>query len=349
LALSHFPNLILFIGLILGTISVIRYFFAIFAARQEMRKERERGQSCYWPSIAVIVLAYNEEKVICKTIASVLASSCKDFEVLVIDDGSRDATAEVAWQTFADDPRVKVFTKPNGGKATAANFGLRQTDAEVVVCIDADTVLSNDAIPLLVRHFADARVGAVAGTAVVGNQINLLTHFQALEYSIGQYLDRRAFALFNAIGVVPGAIGAWRRQALLAVGGYSSETLAEDADATFAIVNAGWRVISEPAAEARTEAPEKIRAFLKQRHRWMFGTLQVVVKHTRGALTKRNGLCFLTIPNALLSLLGFALFLPVLDTLSIFSLGVSLRNYLEANEPHVVAAHLETLIWWTVF
>ena len=243
LALSGFPKLLLFLGFVLGGVSLLRSVFVIFAARREMRRERKREQNRFWPSIAVIIPAYNEEKVICKTIESVLTTSRKDFEVIVIDDGSRDSTADTARRTFAEDPRVKVFVKPNGGKATAANFGLNQTDAEVVICIDADTVLSNDAIPLIVRHFADIRVGAVAGTAVVGNQINLLTQFQAIEYAIGQYLDRRAFALFNAIGVVPGAIGAWRREALLAVGGYSSETLAEDADATFAIINAGWKVM----------------------------------------------------------------------------------------------------------
>ena len=349
LAVSSFPELLLRLGLLLGAISIIRCAFVIFAARREMRREQEREQSSYWPSIAVIVPAYNEEKVICKTIKSVLASSCKDFEVIVVDDGSRDATAEVARRTFADDPRVKVFVKPNGGKATAGNFGLRQTDAEVVVCIDADTVLSKDAIPLLVRHFADARVGAVAGAAVVGNKINLLTQFQAIEYTIGQCLDRRAFALFNAIGVVPGAIGAWRREALFAVGGYSSETLAEDADATFAMVNAGWRVINEPGAEARTEAPEKVGAFLKQRYRWMFGTLQVIVKHTPEAFTKRNGLFFLTIPNALLSLSAFALFIPLLDIVSIFSLGLSLKHYFFESDANIAAAHFETLIWWIVF
>jgi len=279
----------------------------------------------------------------------VLATSQNDFEVIVIDDGSRDSTAEIVRRTFADDPRVKVFVKPNGGKATAANFGLRQTSADVVVCIDADTVLSNDAIPLLVRHFADARVGAVAGAAIVGNQINFLTQFQAIEYSISQYLDRRALALFNAIGVVPGAIGAWRREALLAVGGYSSETLAEDADATFAIINAGWKVISEPGAEARTEAPEGVKAFIKQRRRWMFGTLQVAVKHSRVALSKKNGLILLTIPNAVLSLLGFALIIPVLDGVSIISLVSSVGHYLGANETEVSSTNLETLAWWIIF
>ena len=349
LVISAFPKQLLALGFFLGVISFIRYAFVIFTARQEMRREGERRESCFWPSIAVIVPAYNEEKVICKTIKSVLATCQNDFEVIVVDDGSGDSTAEVARRTFASDARVRVFVKPNGGKATATNFGLRQTNAEVVVCIDADTVLSKDAIPLLVRHFADIRVGAVAGTAVVGNQINFLTQFQAIEYSIGQYLDRRALALFNAIGVVPGAIGAWRREALLAVGGYSSETLAEDADATFAIINAGWKVISEPRAEARTEAPESVRAFIKQRRRWMFGTLQVVVKHIRVTLTKRNGLCFLTIPNALFSLLGFALLIPVLDAASIISLSLSAKNYLGTDEPVVLAANLETLEWWAIF
>ena len=129
-------------------------------------------------------------------------------------------TRPVVRRTFAGNPRVKVFRKSNGGKAAALNFGLLQTEAEVVA-IDADTVLAEAAIPLLVRHFGDPRIGAVAGSAVVGNPVTLMTRFQALEYMSSQNLERRAFELFDAIGVVPGAIGAWRRDALIEAGGYS--------------------------------------------------------------------------------------------------------------------------------
>ncbi len=349
LAVIAFPQVVAALAIILAVITILRFTFVMIAASKHIRKERLRETLAYWPSIAVIVPAYNEEKVICKTIASVLASPNKEFQVIVVDDGSTDSTAHVVRQAYADEQRVKVLVKANGGKASAANFGLSHTDAEVVVCIDADTVLASDAITLLVRHFSDPSVGAVAGTAIVGNQINLLTRFQAMEYTIGQYLDRRAFALCNATGVVPGAIGAWRREALLAAGGYSTDTLAEDADATFAVTKAGWKVIYEPKAEARTEAPETLRGFLKQRHRWMFGTLQVTLKHMRSVYRRRSGLALLTTPNILISLLSFALFLPVLDTVSLSALAVSVASYLSATEPVAAAAHFETIAWWIIF
>ncbi len=160
-----------------------------------------------------MVPAYNEAKVIVQTIASLRACDHPDrFEIIVVDDGSSDTTYRLARDTFADDPRVKVFTKPNGGKPAALNFGLAQTRAEVVVALDADTVFTRDTIVKLVRHFANPQVGAVAGNAKVGNRTNLLTCWQALEYITSQNLDRRAFDVLNCITVVPGAVGAWRRE-----------------------------------------------------------------------------------------------------------------------------------------
>ncbi len=221
------------LAIMVVVLNLARLVFALYGTFMHKRLERARRDHTYWPrSVAVIVPAYNEEKVICKTIHSIFEASCTNFDIIVVDDGSTDETAEVVRRTFAGDPRVKVFKKPNGGKAEASNFALRHTDAEVVIALDADGVLDRRAIELMVRHFDDPGVGAVAGTAIVGNTVNLLTRFQSLEYMVGQYLDRRALTLFNANAVVPGAIGAWRREALLGVGGYATETVAEDCDAT---------------------------------------------------------------------------------------------------------------------
>jgi cellulose synthase/poly-beta-1,6-N-acetylglucosamine synthase-like glycosyltransferase len=328
-------------------------FFSILlvvpATARHRRKESYRESMKGSHSVAVIVPAFNEEKVICKTIASVLASARKDFKVLVVDDGSTDLTAHVAREAYASDPRVKVFVKTNGGKSAAANFAVSQTDAEVVICIDADTILAVKAIPLLVRHFSDPKVGAVAGTAIVGNRVNLLTRFQAIEYVIGQYLDRRAFALFNATGIVPGAIGAWRREALLGVGGYAGDTLAEDADATFAVTRAGWKVIYEPEAEARTEAPETLRAFLKQRHRWMFGMLQVVYKHAGAMVRGPKGLRFITIPNVLIFQFGFSFLIPILDVVAIADILIKIKNCMGPEEAEVTAGNFVFIKWWMLF
>ena len=299
-----------------AVLGALRLLFVLMAAFIQ----RSRARSRIFPSdrsvsLAVLIPAYNEEKVICKTVASVLASSTTiDFDVIVVDDGSSDRTAEVVRETFSGDRRVKVFTKPNGGKATALNFGFAQIDADVVLIIDADTVLATGAPELLARHFADPRIGAVAGNAIVGNPVNLITRFQALEYITGQNLDRRAFELFNAIGVVPGAIGAWRRLALLDVGAFTGDTLAEDADATLALQRRGWKILFEPAARAFTEAPETVQAFVKQRFRWVFGTLQVAHKHA-GAMLRRKplGVALITIPNVYVFQIGYSLLAPLMD------------------------------------
>jgi cellulose synthase/poly-beta-1,6-N-acetylglucosamine synthase-like glycosyltransferase len=223
---------------------------------------------------------------------------------------------------------VRLYSKPNGGKAVALNHGIKQTNEEIIICIDGDTVLLPDAIEHLVRHFADPAVGAVAGSVYVGNQKNLITRFQALEYTMSQNLDRRAFDHFNAIGVVPGAIGAWRRRAVLDVGGYSSDTLAEDADLTISLERCGWKVVYEPRALALTEAPESVRAFLKQRFRWMFGTLQVAYKHSDSLSEHPTGVSMIMIPNVFLFQFAFTLLAPLMDLLLLWTVSSEIASYL---------------------
>lgn len=310
-------------------LGILRLVFILAGAVEQRSRARRRSALAWQPkSVVVLVPAYNEERVICKTVQSLLASSGqRTFNILVIDDGSSDRTAEVVRESFAGNDRVKVFKKPNGGKAAALNFGINQTGDEIIVAIDADTILSHDAINLLVRHFGDPSVGAVAGTATVGNQINLMTRFQALEYITSQNFDRRAFELLNAIAVVPGAIGAWRRKALLEAGGYSSDTLAEDADLTIAIERHNWKVLYEPRAFARTEAPETVKAFLKQRDRWMYGMLQVAYKHAGAMLSaKPRGIAFITIPNILLFQFAFTVFAPAMDILLVWIVATALAG-----------------------
>jgi peptidoglycan-N-acetylglucosamine deacetylase len=319
------------IGLVLGFARFA--IIAALAARQAMQRRHRPASRVPLPSMTVIVPAYNEEKVVVETVRSILhedrSAFPKDgFEILVVDDGSTDATFANARAAFAKEAVVRVCTKPNGGKASAINFGLARAQGAVVVIIDADTILDANALPLLARHFEDPAIGAVAGNAKVSNRVNLITRFQSLEYITSQNLDRRAFEAINAIGVVPGAIGAWRRVALEAIGGFATDTLAEDADATIALQRRGWRVRYEPDAVARTEAPETLAAFLKQRLRWMFGTLQAAFKH-RGALTQTGSrrLGWTLLPNVLVFQVFFPLISPVMDLLlaaSVVAGGVSL-------------------------
>jgi poly-beta-1,6 N-acetyl-D-glucosamine synthase len=233
------------------------------------------------PPVSVIIAAFNEENVIVRTVQSVLGSLYHKVEVVVVDDGSKDRTYEVVSKFFERNPRVKVLRQENGGKAAALNTGIVEATGDIHVYLDADTLLASDAILKLVRHFADPKVGAVAGNVKVGNRINLLTRLQAVEYIASQNLDRRAFAYVNAVTVVPGAIGAWRKTAVDSAGGYTSDTLAEDMDLTWRVRLAGWKIDNESEATAYTEAPASVRTFFKQRFRWAFGTLQCLFKHRK--------------------------------------------------------------------
>ncbi|MGL4314213.1 MAG: glycosyltransferase, partial [Sphingomonas sp.] len=219
------------------------------------------------PSVSVIIPAYNEAKVIESSVRRVLASDYPGIELIVADDGSSDGTSDIVRAAFGDDPRVRLLTLKNGGKASALNRALREATGEVIIALDADTQFEPLTIRRLARWFGDPDIGAVAGNAKVGNRVNLVTRWQAVEYVTAQNLERRALARFDAMTVVPGAVGAWRRAALDEVGGYPEDTLAEDQDLTIAIQRAGWRVDYDTDAVAWTEAPQTFRALAKQRFR----------------------------------------------------------------------------------
>ncbi len=288
------------------------------------RKKREGapdGAPHLVPSfVSVLIPAFNEARVIEASVRRILASVGPRVEVIVIDDGSTDATSAVVARAFGIDPRVRLLTLENGGKARALNTALRHARGDVVIALDADTQFEDDTIAKLARWFADPRIGAVAGNAKVGNRTNVVTRWQALEYVTAQNLERRALAAMGAVTVVPGAVGAWRRVALDAVGGYPEDTLAEDQDLTIAIQRAGWRVACDNDAVAWTEAPETVRALFKQRFRWAFGTLQCLWKH-RGVLGRAGGLGRIGLPQALVFQFLFTLAAPLIDVALLLGVG----------------------------
>ncbi|MDO7836804.1 glycosyltransferase [Sphingobium sp. HBC34] len=277
--------------------------------------------------VSVIIPAFNEAKVIEASVRRVLASQTIGLEVIVVDDGSTDGTSAIVAEAFAGDARVRLLTLANGGKAAALNRALELARAPIIVALDADTQFEPLTIARLARWFADPGIGAVAGNAMVGNRVNLVTRWQAVEYVTAQNLERRALARFGAMTVVPGAVGAWRRSALDAVGGYPLDTLAEDQDLTIAIQRAGWRIAHDTEAVAWTEAPESFGALAKQRFRWAYGTLQCLWKH-RGiwAEGKPAGLAWVGLPQAWLFQIGFALISPIIDlALVVSALDTALR------------------------
>jgi len=295
---------------------------AIFDRFRRPRFSPEASEA-YQPHVALLIPAYNEEKVIERTIRSALRSSYRHLRVIVIDDGSTDDTLAVARSSFPREiasGRLLVLTKPNAGKAAALDFGLLHLgeEEEIFLGIDADTVIARDAVALLVPHFLNPKVGAVAGNAKVGNRVNLWTRWQALEYITSQNFERRALNSLGAVSVVPGAIGAWRTSAVREAGAYHTDTVAEDADLTMALLERGYRVEYEDRAIAYTEAPVNANGLMRQRFRWSFGILQAVYKH-RQAFARKGVLGWVALPNIIVFQILLPLFSPLIDIM--FSVG----------------------------
>ncbi|GHH35033.1 cellulose synthase/poly-beta-1,6-N-acetylglucosamine synthase-like glycosyltransferase [Streptomyces umbrinus] len=308
---------------IAGALGVLRMAALVFFARAHVRRLERSRPGAPWlrevtEPVSVLVPAYNEEAGIESTVRSLLASDYPQLQIIVIDDGSTDRTAELA--EGVGDPRVLVVRQPNAGKAAALNTGLAHTSHDIVIMVDADTVFEPDAIHHLVQPLAHPAVGAVSGNTKVGNRRGLLAKWQHLEYCFGFNLDRRMFEVLECMTTVPGAIGAFRRDAILGVGGVSDDTLAEDTDLTMALWRAGWRVLYEESAIAWTEVPTSLRQLWRQRYRWCFGTIQSMWKH-RGAVLEmgvagrfgRRGLTYLALNQVALPLLG-----PVIDVFALY-------------------------------
>jgi cellulose synthase/poly-beta-1,6-N-acetylglucosamine synthase-like glycosyltransferase len=281
--------------------------------------------------VSVLIPAYNEAKVIAATVARVLDSADVRIEVIVIDDGSDDGTGDIVEAAFAGEPRVRLMRLANGGKARALNNGLTVARGDIVIALDADTQFEPLTIARLARWFVDPTLGAVAGNAKVGNRNNLVTKWQALEYITAQNLERRALSWFDAITVVPGAVGAWRMAALRQCGGYPADTLAEDQDLTIAVQRAGWTVVYDQTAIAWTEAPESFGALMKQRYRWAFGTLQCLWKHRAILRTGApRGLARVGLPQVWLFQIGFGMVSPLIDLgllIALVTTGLSLWQH----------------------
>jgi peptidoglycan-N-acetylglucosamine deacetylase len=310
------------IAIVLGLARLL--FLAVLALWQRIRepyRDPPLLDPADGPVISVLIPCFNEEKVIVQSVTRILASNWTNLEVIVLDDGSKDATASVVRKAFANEPRVELMSFENGGKARALNRGLARTRGEIIVALDADTLFPPDTLGRLARWFVDERVGAVAGNAIVGNRLNLITRWQALEYVTAQNLERRALAALGAVTVVPGAVGAWRRSVLLSLGGYPADTLAEDQDLTLAVQRAGWRVEFDASARAYTEAPDTVDGLLKQRFRWSFGTLQCIWKHRAGLFNpKRPILGFVAMPQIWLFQIFLTVAAPLVDLAIVSSL-----------------------------
>lgn len=314
LAIIFFTAILLSIGRMLFVA-----FFAIIQKKKEINSpQRAPGIK---PKVSIIVPAYNENINVVGTISNLLKTRYDDFEIVFVNDGSKDNTLELVQNSFSNNPLIKILTKANGGKASALNFGIQQASGTIMICIDADTQLKTDAIPLMIAYFEDEEVGAVAGNVKVGNEINWLTKWQSIEYITAQNFDKRAFDFLNCICVIPGAIGAFRKEVMIDAGLFTTDTLAEDCDITIRILKQGYTVRYCSEAKAFTEVPESVNMFLKQRFRWTFGIIQSFWKHRHACFNpKYRNLGIVALPNLLIFQIIIPLLGPVADMVMLVSL-----------------------------
>ncbi|MGN6265199.1 MAG: glycosyltransferase [Ginsengibacter sp.] len=347
---AYWGGQILFTLFIIGILlSIGRMILMALLASIQKRKEQNAntlasflsGDTENFPLVSILVPAYNEEINSVRTINSLLSQNYPKLEVIFVDDGSKDQTFETVNEHFRQNPKVHVFSKMNGGKASALNFGIEKSNGDFVVCIDADTQLKSDAVSLLMQKFDSENVAAVAGNVKVGNEVNMITIWQSIEYITSQNFDRRAFDLLNCITVVPGAIGAFKKEAIISVGGFTTDTLAEDCDLTMRLLRQDYVVRNCTAAISYTEAPETFKQFLKQRFRWSFGVMQCFWKHRDTIFnSKYKNFGMIAMPNILIYQIILPILAPLADLILVFSLLAASFGIVVASIPHIILYYL---------
>ena len=281
---------------------LINFLTVPLAIFHKLREKKEIFQpSTYKPRVSIIVPAYNEEKVLARTLEALLEAEYANKEIIVVDDGSKDNTYSVASEFSRRG--VKVVRRLNGGKFAALNTGIAVSSGEIIMTVDADSMVARAAITEMVRGFEDPQVGGVAGNLKVFNRNNLLTKLQALEYIVQIQIVRRAFENFGSLTVASGAFSAFRKSALEEAGYYDPDYLLEDFDITIKMLKSHQVLHGSNEAVCYTEAPETLRDVYRQRLSWFRGDFQNFWKHRDAFFNPRFGIMSkLTFPFMLLSM-----------------------------------------------
>jgi cellulose synthase/poly-beta-1,6-N-acetylglucosamine synthase-like glycosyltransferase len=287
------PILILIIGLSIITASkYILYvltspFYSLNKAKflsKSKRFTREEIQKAI--KISVIIPAWNEEIGVVETIKSVLLNQYNNLQVVAVDDGSSDNTfcaidefnKTQASSYLTAGKSLLYFSKPNGGKGSALNYGIQHSDGDIIITMDADTVFEKDALFSVAKFFIDERVDAAVGNVKVANSKSIIGIIQQIEYTIGFYF-KRVHSVFNSEYIIGGAFGAFRRDIFERYGYFDENNKTEDIELSTRLQTMGCRIVFIEDAVAYTEGPVTFKDLAKQRLRWKKGRLDTFIKH----------------------------------------------------------------------
>lgn len=300
-----FLNIIIYILSFIVTFKVIMLLLCSII-HYNMKDRKEESDVFF----SVLVPCYNEELTLTNCIESLINQTYKKFEIIIIDDGSKDKTFDIANQLKSNysNINIEVFKKENGGKASALNFGIEKAKGDIIVSLDADSIFLENTLSQISQAFLDKNLVAVCGNVKISNRDKILTKCQAMEYITGLNIQRRAFAFLNAIHVVAGAIGAFRKDKVIEVGGYSHDTLVEDMDLTISLSSKGYKIKYLGDAIAYTEAPETLTNLYKQRYRWYYGFFQIIRKYNKLIFKDFNN-------NLFMILFPYVIFFTIIDTI----------------------------------
>ena len=252
------------------------------------------------PSVDVIVPAYNEGETIQKTVKSLLELDYprEKLNIYVVDDGSDDNTLEVSKKFECED--VTVFSKPNGGKASALNYALKRSNSDFVASLDADSFVEPGALKKMVGYFDREIVTAVTPSLKVYEPKGILQRIQYIEYLLGIFL-RKNFAFLGSIHVTPGPFTVYRRDFFLKHGGYDENNLTEDIEVALRMQHKQFRIENSVNAGVYTVAPNKWKPLFKQRLRWYVGFTENVWRYKSLFSAKHGQLGLLVLPASFLS------------------------------------------------
>ncbi|OGM31626.1 hypothetical protein A2803_00510 [Candidatus Woesebacteria bacterium RIFCSPHIGHO2_01_FULL_44_21] len=288
-------NVILTLIIALSVITASKYIFYVLTSpfyylnrSKFLKKSKEftREEIQEFIKISVIIPARNEEVGVVSTIKSVLSSQYNNLEVVVVDDGSIDNTFKVidefnktqGNEYLTKDKSLLYFSKPNGGKGSALNYGIQHSNGDVVVTMDADTVFEKNALFRVARFFVDERVDAAVGNVKVANSKSIIGIIQQIEYTIGFYF-KRVHSIFNSEYIIGGAFGVFRRDIFEKYGYFDESNKTEDIELSTRLQTKGCRIVFIEDAIAYTEGPATIKDLAKQRLRWKKGRLDTFIKH----------------------------------------------------------------------
>jgi cellulose synthase/poly-beta-1,6-N-acetylglucosamine synthase-like glycosyltransferase len=291
-----FITIIIYISIYIGLVATTFYILSFIAGT---KKEKFFFNEEELPFVSVIIPAYNEEKTIAKTIESILNSDYPKFEVMVVDDGSKDETLKIA-KTY-ENSQVKVLTKENGGKGTALNLGLKEVKGEIIFTMDADTYVDSKAMKKMVMYFKNPKVMSVSPAMIVSKPKTILQRVQHMEYVLGLFL-RKALTSLDAIFVTPGAFSAYRKSFFDKYGGYDEENIVEDLEIALRIQSEGYKTENSPESLAYTNVPDKFMPLLIQRRRWYYGLIKNLWTYRRIFGRKYGDLGLFVLPIAMVGI-----------------------------------------------